>query len=186
MNALDLSEWVTFLPGVRDGALPFGRLSFLMPVLALAVLFGIAAGRPRAAQRTRRARWRALLPDSRLGWCLLALAVLCLGAVLPPYEAFVRPDWWSDYRGPFFAACAALLALGVVLVLPEEVTDVLQLLIAVVMGVYVLWLMLTLWRVVAFELLLVPWTIGYGWAAVLLGFLGLAVAGLSRVFGPRA
>jgi hypothetical protein len=126
------------------------------------------------------------VPDSLLGWGLLVLGLLSLGAVFPPYEAYVRRDWWPEYQPQFFVACAALLGLVVVLVLPEEVTDVLQLLIAAVAGVYTFWLVFALWSAVAYELLHIPWTLGYGWALTLMGFLGLALAGASRVFGPKS
>src|SRR5258708_34443636 len=43
LNGYELSEWVTFLPGVRDGSLPLGRLVFLLPLGCLALLLGLAA-----------------------------------------------------------------------------------------------------------------------------------------------
>src|SRR6185436_5919146 len=43
LNGFELSEWVTFLPGVRDGSLPFNRLAFLIPLACLALLLSITA-----------------------------------------------------------------------------------------------------------------------------------------------
>src|SRR5437764_9978299 len=49
LNGYELSEWVTFLPGVRDGSLPFNRLAFLIPLACLALLLGIAASHFRSS-----------------------------------------------------------------------------------------------------------------------------------------
>src|SRR5437870_3045187 len=46
LNGYELSEWITFLPGVRDGSLPLNRLVFLLPLACLALLFALAAARP--------------------------------------------------------------------------------------------------------------------------------------------
>ena len=46
LNGYELSEWVTFLPAVRDGSSPLTRLVFLLPLAALALLCGLAAARP--------------------------------------------------------------------------------------------------------------------------------------------
>src|SRR5260221_287867 len=43
LNGYELSEWVTYLPGVRDGSLPLSRLLFLLPLSCLALLLGLAA-----------------------------------------------------------------------------------------------------------------------------------------------
>ena len=184
LNGFELSEWVTFLPGVRDGSLPFGRFTFLIPVAALVPLFGIAAARCRSQTLARRrAPLTALLPDSHLGWGMLCLALACLVAVFPPYEAFVRPDYWPEYQPQFIAACAAFAGLIVILALPDEVNDVLQILLALLGGGYALWATLSLWgAVLQFN---VRWSIGLGWAAMLLGFAGLALSGWARLFGPR-
>src|SRR5258706_12494313 len=48
LNGYELSEWVTFLPGVRDGSLPLSRLLFLLPLGCLALLLGLAATWPAA------------------------------------------------------------------------------------------------------------------------------------------
>src|SRR6188474_2876552 len=49
LNGYELSEWVTFLPGVRDGSLPLSRLLFLLPLACLALLLALAASRPGVA-----------------------------------------------------------------------------------------------------------------------------------------
>src|SRR5258705_5136091 len=38
LNGYELSEWITYLPGVRDGSLPLSRLLFLLPLGCLALL----------------------------------------------------------------------------------------------------------------------------------------------------
>ena len=45
LNGYELSEWVTYLPGVRDGSLPLSRVLFLLPLACLALLLALAAAR---------------------------------------------------------------------------------------------------------------------------------------------
>ena len=184
LNGFELSEWVTFLPGVRDGSLPFGRFTFLIPVTALIPLLGIASANSRSQTTTRRRfRLLALLPNSPLSWGLLFFALVCLVAIFPPYEAFVLPDYWPEYQPQFIAACAAFVGLILILALPDEVNDILQILLALLGGGYALWATLALWAVVLqFN---VRWSVGLGWAAMLLGFAGLTLSGWARLFGPR-
>ncbi len=186
LNGFELSEWVTFLPGVRDGSLPFGRLTFLIPLAALIPLFGIAAARSRGAAPPARRRFRllALLPTSPLGWGLLLLALLCAAAVFPPYEAFIRADYWPEYRPQFFAACAALVVLGVIFTLPDEANHVLQILFALLGGGFAFWAALSV-RAVALQEFHTGWSLGLGWAAIVGGFAGLCLSGWARLFGPR-
>jgi hypothetical protein len=185
LNGFELSEWVTFLPGVRDGTLPLSRLALLTPLACLALLFGIAAARNRSPAPLRRARRLRLLPDSPFGWGLLLLALLCNFAVFPPASAYLLPDDWPEYRLQFVVACFTLLGLFLTLSLPPEVNDALQILLALAGGAVGLWAMLVLWPA-AFHLLRAPWAVGYGWAALLMGFTGLIMTGVGRVFGLRA
>src|SRR5207245_1175929 len=46
LNGYELSEWVTYLPGVRAGSLPLSRLEFLLPLGCVALLLGLAATWP--------------------------------------------------------------------------------------------------------------------------------------------
>ncbi|MBF8283446.1 MAG: hypothetical protein HW378_2361 [Anaerolineales bacterium] len=185
LNGYELSEWVTFLPGVRDGSLPFGRFSPLIPAAALVPLFGIAAARSRSQTTTRRHfRVLTLLPNSFFSWGLLLFALLCAATLFPPYEAFVRSDYWPEYQPQFLAVCVALVGLAVSLALPDEVNDILQILLALLGGGYAAWLTWTLWAVTA-QLFHAGWSIGLGWAAMLAGFAGLALAGWAKLFGPR-
>jgi hypothetical protein len=185
LNGYELSEWVAFLPGVRDGSLPFGRLSPLLPLASLALLFGVVAARTRSVSPLRR-RWRAaaFLPAAPPGWASLALALLCCAVMFPPYEAFVRPDWWPDYQPQFFAACAALAGLLLVLALPDEVNDALQVIAALLGGGYTAWLGWAVWSAVN-PALHAGWSFGLGLALMLWGFAGAALSGWARVFGPR-
>jgi hypothetical protein len=185
LNGYELSEWVTYLPGVRDGSLPLGRLSPLLPATALILLYGIAAARFRAQATTRpRLRLLAFLPNSALSWGLLVVALLCFATVFPPYEAFVRADYWPEYQPQFFVAGFALLGLIVILALPDEVNDLLQIVVALLGGGYAAWLVWTVWAV-TLQQFHAGWRTGIGWGAMLAGFAGLALAGWARLFGPR-
>jgi hypothetical protein len=59
-----------------------------------------------------------------------------------------------------------------------------QVLAALLGGGLGLWALLVFHPVVS-NLLHAPWRIGLGWAAMLLGFLGLAWAGWAQFFGPK-
>src|SRR5882757_8110917 len=82
LNGYELSEWITYLPGVRDGSLPLSRLLFLLPLGCLALLLGLAATwrwglsapvlaafpvAPASASSAPRGGLNALLP-AVLGW----------------------------------------------------------------------------------------------------------------------
>jgi hypothetical protein len=188
MNGYELSEWVTFLPGVRDGSLPFNRLSFLIPIASLALLFAIAAARARPENvRTRRRPWMiALLPTSPLGWGLLFLSLLCSVIIFPPYPYLLTAYADPEFRLQFIIACATILSIGLILYLPDETFgDVLQIFLALLGGGYAGWTALALWRVLL-ELFHIRWALGLGWALILWGFAGLVLSGWTRVFGPRA
>ncbi len=183
LNAFELSEWVTFLPGVRLGELPFGRLSFLAPSACLAVLFGLAAA------HTTRQSGRALLPDTWLSWGLLALSVLCTFVVFPyyPYLVLVPRDFFNpeyqEFQLQFVVACAALVGVFIAFVLPEWLSALAQMALALIGAGFSAW---ALWSVrpVASELLNAPWGVGYGWALILLGFAGALARGWGQMFGP--
>ena len=182
LSGFDLAEWVTFLPGVRDGSMPLSRLAFLAPLACLALLLGIAAARTRPS---RPSGWRRFLPASAPGWGLLALALICNLLVLPPYEAFRNRDLWPEYQMQFVVACAALLGIAVCQFLPKKVNALLQIVFALVGGGYGAWTLATL-RPTANELLNASWAVGYGWVAMLVGFAGLAGAGgLELLIGMR-
>src|SRR5687767_6493572 len=84
LNGYELSEWITFLPGVRDGTLPFNRLAFLIPLACLGLLSGITAAHFRSM--TAPSSWlRPKWPRSLIGWALLVLAALGCYGVFPPY-----------------------------------------------------------------------------------------------------
>src|SRR5439155_11338744 len=100
LNGYELSEWVTYLPGVRAGSLPLSRLEFLLPLGCVALLLGLAATWPVAlsapllsafpgapAPSAPRGGLNALLPAVRgwAGWGLLLLSLLCLFTICPPF-----------------------------------------------------------------------------------------------------
>jgi hypothetical protein len=182
LNAYELSEWVEFLPGVFIGALPFDRLTFLIPCACLTVLFGLAAARVRRA--APRGWLSALWPESVLGWGLLLLAGLSVAAVFPYYPYILRAYADPEFQMQFFVACAAVLAVPLALLLPDEVAALAQIALAVIgLGVsaWVMWALTP----VASELLRADWPVGWGWFATLLGFAVAAVEGWQRLFAPR-
>jgi hypothetical protein len=182
MNAFELSEWVTFLPGVRTGEAGFGRLSFLAPSACLALLFAIASARTRAMQSRR---WReALLPHSLIGWGWLALALLCVATVFPYYPYILSAYANPEFQTQFFVACAALLGVVLVFLLPEDVNALLEIALALAGGVVSVWALSAL-QPIASQLLGAAWVIGWGWAAILLGFAGVLVAAWAQLFRPR-
>ncbi|HEY4579539.1 MAG TPA: hypothetical protein VIG89_00770 [Candidatus Acidoferrales bacterium] len=183
LNGYELSEWVTFLPGVRDGSESFGRLSFLVPLAGLALLLSIAAARY-SRPHTRR-RWIPPLPASLFEWCLLMLALLCNVAVFPPYPYLLTAYKEAEFQAQFFIAGALPFGILLTLYLPAELNDLVQICLAGLGGAYGLWALLAV-QPVASELLNAPWAIGIGWLAMLAGFAGLVLAGLAHVFGPRA
>src|SRR6185369_540532 len=119
LNGYELSEWVTFLPGVRDGSLPLTRLVFLLPLGCLALLLAIAASwqpphpiqvlatsseppRPPAP----RSGLAAMLPVIRSwgGWGLLLLSLVCAFTVFPPYPYLLTAYADPEYRAQLFIA----------------------------------------------------------------------------------
>jgi hypothetical protein len=181
MNGYDLSEWVTFLPGVRDGSLPLRRLDFFIPLACLAVLFSLnAAPLPPA-------RWRGLLPNTPLRWLLLSLAGLCAFIVFPPYPAYVFPDYWPEYQTQFIIACITVLACGASYLAPERIRNAAQVLLALLGAGYGAWAWWTL-RPTLQEFLGPTWAApGWGWLCMLLGLAGLAYLGIAQLLktAPR-
>ena len=198
LNGYELSEWVTYLPGVRDGSLPLDRLVFLLPLGCLALLLGLAATWPATrpvqilaapngpAQGVRRGGQNALLPAVQgwLGWGLLLLSLLCLYTVFPPYPYLFTAVTDPEDRTQLFAAILGVVILVLALYMPADLKAALQTLLAVVGGGLGLW---SLWvlRPVASDLLGAPWAIGLGWLVMLAGFVVLALGGLRELFGPR-
>lgn len=199
LNGYELSEWVTFLPGVRDGTLPLSRLVFLLPLGCLALLLGLAASwqaspRPRllsaAASETVRPApptgLNGLLPGIHGpgGWGLLLLGLVCAFVVFPPYPYLLTAYADPEYRTQLFAASLGVVILLLGLYLPSDLKAVLQIILAALGGGLGLWSLLTL-RPVASSLLGMPWPIGLGWPIMLAGFAVLLLGGLRELFGPR-
>jgi hypothetical protein len=198
LNGYELSEWVTFLPGVRDGSLPVSRLAFLLPLVCLALLFGLVASRPRPAPARlldrpaggepppARTGLSALLPPvrGRAGWGLLAAGVVCDLIVFPPYPYILTAYADPEYRTQLFVAALGLIALFFELYLPAELKAGLQIIAAGAGAGLGLWTLLVV-RPVASSLLGRQWPIGLGWPAMLIGFAGLLLAGLGQLLGAR-
>lgn len=202
LNGYDLSEWVTFLPQVRDGSLfaaltisiPWGdpisiylaRLVFFIPLACVAGLLGLTASRYRGRTSPYlKAWWSDLLPHSALSWALLGLAGMCCFLVFPPYPAYVFPDYWPEYQTQFIVACLTAMLILAVFFLPGELKDVVQIALALVGGGYGLWAFLSL-RPAAMALLGMGWVRwGWGWVAMLVGLAGLAWLGLTHLFGQK-
>ncbi|MCC6187501.1 MAG: hypothetical protein IT318_00590 [Anaerolineales bacterium] len=200
LNGYELSEWVTFMPGARDGSLPLSRLIFLIPLACLALLCGLVAARPastlaipplgavsRPAPRPPRSGLRAMLPALAEpgGVLLLLLGLLLAFIVVPPYPYLLSAYADPEYRLQLLVAGLTLLALVVVVYLPRDLSALLQSALAGLGGSVGLWAVLVL-RPAASEVLNAPWALGLGWYLMLLGFAGLVLSGVSRIFGPRA
>lgn len=199
LNGYELSEWVTFLPGVRDGTLPLSRLLFLLPLGCLALLLGLAAtwqaqrpapllavASPQPAKPASRSSLTGVLPavQGSLGWGLLLLGLLCAFVVFPPYPYLFTAIADQEYRTQFFAASLGVVILLLGLYLPGDIKATLQIILAALGGGVGLWSLLVL-RPVATALLGAPWAVGLGAPLMLLGFALLALGGLRELFGPR-
>ncbi|MGH2522685.1 MAG: hypothetical protein ACRDH2_09315 [Anaerolineales bacterium] len=184
LNGYELSEWVTFLPGVRAGALPLSRLAFLTPLACLALLLGVAAFRFRQPGPPRRNWLLTLVPDSPWGGGLLFAALLCCVTVFPPYPYLLTAYADPEYRLQLLVAIVTLLGLGLIPFLTKGMQDVLQVMAALVAGALGVWLLVNV-QAEASRLLNATWPVGPGWAAMLLGFVGLLVAGWARLFGRK-
>jgi hypothetical protein len=182
LNGFELSEWVTYLPGARDGSLTVGRVAFLAPLACLALLLGIAAT-PAVSPHPNSFFWPRL-PATPLGWILLALALLCCAALFPAYPYILTAYKDPEFRFQFFLACALPFGLLLTLYLPAELNALIQIPLALLGAGYGAWTFLTV-RPIFSELLNASWTIGLGWFVMLAGFVGLAWAGVRRVFSPR-
>jgi hypothetical protein len=200
LNGYELSEWITYLPGVRDGSLPLTRLEFLLPLGCLALLLSLAAtwqttlaapllavlpGAP--ASSAPRGGLSALLPAVRgwSGWGLLLLSLVCLFTVFPPYPYLFTALSDPEYRAQFLVASLGVVILALALYLPTDLKAGLQFLLAALGLGLGLWTLLVL-RPVASDLLGASWAIGLGWPLMLAGFVVLALGGLRELFGPRA
>jgi hypothetical protein len=199
LNGYELSEWVTFLPGVRDGSLPLSRLLFLLPLGCLALLLAVASSwqvpRPPhvlttttvpPAQPMPGSGLAALLPAIRGwgGWGLLLLSFVCIFTVFPPYPYLLTAYADPEYRTQLFAAGLGVVVLLLALYLPMDLKAGLQIVLALAGGGLGLWGLLVL-RPVASALLGATWAIGLGWPIMLAGFALLALGGLRELFGPR-
>jgi hypothetical protein len=199
LNGYELSEWVTFLPGVRDGSLPLNRLVFLLPLAGVALLCGLAAVRPpsnltlpplgataRLAPPPPRTGLAALLPNvaGPLGWALLAVGLACALIVFPPYPYLLTAYADPEFQPQLLAASLTLVALLVLLYLPAEVNALLQTGVAALAAALAVWGLATV-RPIAADLLNVPWPLGLGGGLLLVGLAGLTVSGLAALFGPR-
>ena len=172
-NGFDLTEWVTFLPGVRDGSLPLSRLVFFLPLACLALLLALAA-HAGPHHTVGRLRWRNWLPASAGGWGLWLLAALCALLILPPYEVLRNRDYWPEYQTQFLLTGITLVGVAASGFALRQVSRGLQIVLSAAGAGYGAWALITL-RPAANELLNAPWPVGLGWWAMLAGFAGVAV-----------
>ncbi len=198
LNGYELSEWVTFLPAVRDGSLPLSRLVFLLPLACLSLLFGVVASRvppaldlvplgaigrpPEPSRRGLVAALPRLLPG--LGWPLVLAGIASALVIFPPYPYLLTAYADREYQGQLFVAAATLLGLLFSLYLPVDLKDLLQIVLGLVGAALAAWAVANL-RPVASALLNAPWPIGLGLVALLLGFGALGLGGLAQLLGPR-
>lgn len=199
LNGYELSEWVTFLPGVRDGSAPLNRLVFLLPLACLALLCALAAARPtptlslpplgaapRHAPPPARTGLAAFLPTlaGPAGWLFLLLGLACAFVVFPPYPYLLTAYADAEYQLQLLVAAVTLLAVFGVTFLPGELSAALQAALAALALAVAAWALLTV-RPIAGDLLGTAWGVGLGWLIMLGGFGWLALLALRRLFGPR-
>lgn len=168
MNAYDLAEWVTFLPGVRDGSLLFGRLHLLGP-LALTLLL------------TGRLAWT--LAGGRR-WAGIAIALLGGLLLLPgyPFILYWRDDVEVQAQLALFAATwFAIVAAGALSRLWQPGLRFAAMVASVAGFAVAAWTLLMARPAVA-ALYGAPPPIGWGWAAMLAGF-GIVLA--AEIVGYR-
>ena len=182
LNAYELSEWVTFMPAVQLGEVPFNRLSFLIPAACLALLFALASAQSRTA---RRRPALAIWPDSMWGWVLLGCAGLSVAAVFPYYPYLLTAYGDPEFQAQFFVACAVVAGIGLAFITPDWLSSLAPIALAVIGIGYSLW---ALWALlpVAAELLRAPWPVGWGWPLTLVGLALVVAAEWRTLFRPRA
>lgn len=181
LNAYELSEWVTFLPSVQLGEVAFNRLSFLVPAACLALLFALAAAQTRA--RSRRNMF-AIWPDSVWGWALLVCAGLSVAAVFPYYPYILTAYKDSEFQMQFFLACAVVIGIVLAFIVPEWLSDLAQIALALIGIGYSVWALWSLLPVAA-ELMRASWPVGWGWPLTLAGLAVAAVSAWRGLFTQR-
>lgn len=199
LNAYELSEWITFLPGVRDGSLSLTRLQFLLPLAGLALLCALVAirpaqrlalpplgvaPRPPAAPRTGLA---ALLPlvAGPAGWITLLAGLVFAFVVLPPYPYLLTAHADPEFQAQLIVALVTVLAFVVLVYLPGDLNAVAQIVLALAVIASAVPPLLAV-RPAANEVLGVAWPLGLGWPLLLAGLAALAWLALARLFSPRA
>ncbi len=198
LNGYELSEWITFLPGVRDGSLSLTRLQFLLPLAGLALLCALVAirpaqrlalpplgagARPPAAPRTGLA---ALLPSvgGLAGWVTLLAGLIFAFVVLPPYPYLLTAHADPEFRPQLIVAIFTVLAFVVLVYLPADLNAVVQIVLAMAAIASAVPPLLAV-RPAANEVLGAAWPLGLGWPLLLAGLAGLAWLALRRLFSPR-
>jgi hypothetical protein len=198
LNGYELSEWITFLPSVRDGSAALSRLAFLVPLACLALMCVLVAARPAsrlalpplgaapAAAPRPRSGLAVLLPavSGPLGWVLLLVGALCAIVVFPPYPYLHTAPADPEYRAQLNVAALALVAFVLVVYLPDDLNALLQFGLAVAALITAAAAMLAL-RPAAAGVLNAAWPLGMGGPMLLLGLAVLALGGLRRLFEPR-
>ena len=97
LSGLDMSEYVRFLPAVREGSAHVLRELFYLPPLAAALCLALLAG------------WLWLRYPAIVRAIMLSLAVgLCL-VVLPPYPFVLHALSSPEFRGQFILSALCLL-----------------------------------------------------------------------------
>ena len=108
-NAIDLAEWVSLAPAVRDGSVPL-----LIPLLLRIALVGIAllCGVRAAIEERKWSRWL---------YMLLALALAA--TLLPPVDFFKGAFDDPNYRQQFALAVGTLIGIGVMVVIRRQASQ---------------------------------------------------------------
>ena len=100
LSGLDMSEYVKFLPEVRDGSVRVFRELFYLPPLAAALCLALLTG---WLWTRYPAFLRAIMPSSAAGLCIV---------VLPPYPFVLHALTSAEFPGQFILAVLCLILIA--------------------------------------------------------------------------
>lgn len=130
LSGLDMAEFVPLLPEVQAGAEFMISELFYLPLLTVALCLALMG----TSQHLCYPLWARVL--------LLAIAILLVVIVLPPYPFILRALGVSEFRRRFLAGAGCLAALVALLLyrrLPKTVVAGLLVLVPIVGAVLPLW-----------------------------------------------
>jgi hypothetical protein len=173
LNGYELAEWITFLPGLRDGSLRLGRLDFLLPLSCICLLTALAA-------------WLTPNLPGWARWAATAVAFLGAFAILPEYPfiltAHADPELRPALTLGVFTMVAVLVAGPAIPRLPQDTrwralwpaADLTLIVVAIAFGA---WALVIVWPALAEVFNAAP---RLNWGPVALG-IGLVMRGVEPV-----